>query len=118
MVCKCGCGKEIHISVPIAFSDEIKYCECGCKQQLQWKKKFKYNGWSKFISGHNNNLRKGKKIEDIYTDKNKLERLHKKPEGFGEQVRERQLGKTLAERYNSEEKANVVKQKIIIEIQK
>jgi hypothetical protein len=59
-------------------------------------------------------LRRGKKIEDIYTDKNKLEKLHKKPEGFGEEVRERQLGKTFKERFDNIEKANIIKQKMSI----
>lgn len=128
-LCKCGCGgiiiskREKTLFLPghqnknkfisRAFPDEIRYCQCGCNQIIPFIKRYKYSGWPKTINSHMQIVfRKGKIIEQIYSDKNTLKRLHQKPQGFGDNVRERQLGRTLAERFNSDEKAKSIKEKL------
>lgn len=75
-VCKCGCDGVINSTREKTFylpghqnknkfvwraePSEIRFCACGCGQQIQWREKFKYYGWARFINQHSNNFRKGK----------------------------------------------------------
>jgi hypothetical protein len=38
--------------------EEFKYCVCGCGGKIYWKRHYKYNGWAKYINGHNPHIHK------------------------------------------------------------
>jgi hypothetical protein len=128
-ICICGCGEKldsidkdtryiqghqnINRECHKAFPDELKYCQCGCNGYIPWKDEYKYCGWAKFIDGHQNNVRKGKTLGEIFGEVI-AEKIRTKPEGFGDIVSQNQQGKTLAERYGDEEKAKEVIEKVSI----
>jgi hypothetical protein len=88
VLCLCGCGKQPNINRRYApncwnkvqkragdkIRNEIHFCECGCNNQIVYKKFYARYGWPKYICGHHNKVyikqnRKGKKFEDIYGKK-------------------------------------------------
>lgn len=52
--------------IPKAYKNEIKFCMCGCNNQIKWRNSFKYNGWAKYCNYHASHLRKGKTVIEIY----------------------------------------------------
>ena len=91
-ICACGCGKYITSGrektlflsghqnrnkfQTLIKETDIIICACGCEKQIIWKKRYKYEGWPKYINFHLNNVRKGKKLEEI----NKIEKVERHTE--------------------------------------
>jgi len=53
---------------------EKHFCQCGCNQEIVWRKMYKYIGWAKFLNHHSSHLRKGKTVLEIYGKKIKIKK--------------------------------------------
>lgn len=65
------------------MTEEVHYCKCGCGQEIEFKKQYKWYGYPKYKWGHGN---KGKKINPLlvkkgdksYSYKSDIPHYHKK----------------------------------------